>query len=59
MILPTRNFSAPYDDTIFLSKHNGTVVKLRAVKELVGDEKTWELQDPALRKAKRAVEFAS
>lgn len=58
-LLGARDLDANYDEAIFLTMRNDTMVRRRAVKELLGLEKTWELQDPALRKAKRAVDFAS
>jgi hypothetical protein len=54
-ILPTRNLTASYDDAIFYSMSNGTVFQTYAVKELLGLEKSPELQDPALKNSRRAV----
>jgi hypothetical protein len=56
-VLPTRDLNASYDDTVFYYERNGTILQTRAVKELFGLEKTFELQDPALRKT--AVPFES
>ncbi|KAJ4311822.1 hypothetical protein N0V94_007764 [Neodidymelliopsis sp. IMI 364377] len=58
-VLPTRNLTASYDDAIFYSMSNGTVVQTYAVRELFGMEKSPELQDPALKNTKRAFHFLS
>lgn len=58
-VLSSRNLTASYDDAVFYSMRNGTVIQTHAVKELLGLEKSPELQDPALRDSRRAVQFAS
>lgn len=58
-VLSTRDQTTSYHNATFHTVRNGTVIKHRAVKELLGSEKSPELQDPALRAAKRAVQFAS
>ncbi|PKY06704.1 hypothetical protein P168DRAFT_280092 [Aspergillus campestris IBT 28561] len=57
-VLSSRDQTASYDDTVFYSVRNGTVVETRAVKELLGEEKSPELQHPSLRR-KRELQFAS
>jgi hypothetical protein len=59
-MLATRNTTKSYDDAIFVRVlPNGTIVETADERELFGSEKSWGLQDPTLRKAKRAVDFAS
>lgn len=54
-LLSTRNLTASYENATFFSMRNGTLFQTHAVKELFGLEKTFELQDPALRVLKRSV----
>jgi hypothetical protein len=43
-----------YDDAVFVrALPNGTIVETAVERELFGSEKSWGLQDPTLRKAKR------
>lgn len=58
-VLSTRDLNASYDDAVFVTVSNGTVTRTRAVKELLGLEKSLELQHPDLRNSSRAVEVAS
>ena len=58
-VLLLRDQTASYDDAIFYSVRNGTVFQTKAVKELLGSEKSPELQHLALRDYKRALQFAS
>jgi hypothetical protein len=59
-MLGTPNMTKSYDDAIFVrALPNGTIVETAVQRELFGAEKSWELQDPTLRRAKRAVDFAS
>jgi hypothetical protein len=49
-----------YDDAIFVrALPDGTIVETAVERELFGSEKSWELQDLTLRKARRAVDIAS
>lgn len=57
-VLSSRDQTTSYNDTIFYSLRDGEVVETRAVKELLGEEKSPELQHPSLRR-KRALQFAS
>lgn len=57
-VLSSRDQTASYDDAIFYSVRNGTVYQTKAVKELLGSEKSPELQHPALRDSKRALQYA-
>jgi hypothetical protein len=59
-MLATRNMTKSYDDAMFVrALPDGTIVETAVERELFGSEKSGELQDPTLRKAKRAVDFAS
>ncbi|KAJ5539588.1 hypothetical protein N7513_007920 [Penicillium frequentans] len=58
-VLSTGDQTTSYQNATFHTVRNGTVIKHRAVKELLGSEKSPELQHPALRASKRAVQFAS
>ena len=59
-ILSSCDQTTSYEGAVFHSVRNGTVVKTKAVKELLGSEKRPELQHPDLRNSKRAaLQFAS
>jgi hypothetical protein len=58
-VIGSRDLEADYSDAIFFTRRNGTLQKIRAVRELFGIEKTEALQHPSLRKAKRSFSLAA
>jgi len=58
-VLATRDLTASYDDAIFYSMSNGTVYQTHAIRELLGLEKSPQLQDPALKNTRRVVSFVA
>ncbi|KAJ5792595.1 deoxyribonuclease NucA/NucB-domain-containing protein [Penicillium pulvis] len=54
-MLSTRDQTSSYQNATFHTVRNGIVIKHRAVKELLGSEKSPELQHPALRASIRIV----
>ena len=58
-VLSTRDLTASYDDAVFYSMSNGTAYQTHAIKELLGLEKSPQLQDPASKDTRRVVPFAA